>query len=220
MLHVRGGVEEEIRPWHLASTAPEHPKRKYGARHAQNRVATVPKRDKPSSGPPVIPSDKLESSIDPGPGDAEHQAHRHCQWVIHPNVPRDTRWRWNRQRVPAWVEEMRRKTGGWEWTIKVEVRENQRPKINAEPRWESRRLPLTVWAYGAINPCRCRRTAQTVGENGRNGMDAHAKKNPFDPSFPRHQDTPRDAGLAKRNYNGRQYVPKPTRLSPKKNMYM
>lgn len=179
MLHVRGGVEEEIRPWHLASTAPEHPKRKHGARHAQNRVATVPKRDKPSSGPPVIPSDKLESSIDPGPGDAEHQAHRHCQWVIHPNVLRDTRWRWNRQRVPAWVEEMRRKTGGWEWTIKVEVRENQRPKNNAEPRWESRRLPLTVWAYGAINPCRYRRTAQTVGENGRNGMDAHAKKKPF-----------------------------------------
>lgn len=65
----------------------------------------------------------LTRSIDPGPsftGDAEHQVRRHCQWVIHPNTMRDTRWRWNRERVPAWGGGDDTQRGGW--TIKVEVR--------------------------------------------------------------------------------------------------
>lgn len=55
------------------------------------------------------------------------------------------------------------------------------PKKKVKPRRESRRFPLTVWAYAGINPCRYRHTVQTVGEKGRNGM--LMQKNPFDPSF-------------------------------------
>lgn len=123
---VQGGAVEEI--WTAPTSGIQSTQAPYSASQPPKMAPGTPRTElklclKETSFHRGRPRYVLTRSIDPGPsftGDAEHQVRRHCQWVIHPNVMRDTRWRWNRERVPAWGGGDDTQRGGW--TIKVEVR--------------------------------------------------------------------------------------------------
>lgn len=187
-----------------------------GARHAQNRVETVPERDKPSSGPPEIRSDKLNPQLTRdgrcrAPGTPTLPVGHSCQ------CPAGYERAMESQRVPAWVEEMRCKEVGGQLKSRFgETKEKCKAQMGksslAPHRLGLRRnQPLSP-------PSHCSNGRRKWPK--RNGRPC--KKTLL---ILRSQDTKTPHAMlhwqkGKRNYNRRQYVPQPTRLSKKKKVYM